>query len=73
MTDSAEDGSGVTQCPECGAEMNRKGVSGTQKNGLPAAYSWDECTECGTIIHEDGSIATPEDQQKAMEEAGKYV
>lgn len=49
-------------CPECGAEMNRQGLTGTDFKGREVGVTWDECPECGTVLDEFGEVITPEDQ-----------
>lgn len=51
-----------TECPGCGAAMERRAVHSTQQNSLGAPVDvsivWWECTDCDTFIDPNGNVAT---------------
>lgn len=56
----------MTECPDCGAEMEAEGWSGdvrSFKGGVVGIdVSVDVCPECGLVIDDMGNVARPEDR-----------
>lgn len=48
------------KCPNCDAEMESRGASGTQYNAVGAAVdvsvSWDVCPDCATVVDPNGNV-----------------
>lgn len=61
------------KCPECDAEMDHHSESGVDSMGREQTAVWERCPDCGTIVDDEGSVMTPEDQEKAIEMAKEAV
>lgn len=48
-------------CPECGAELERRSAGGRGRGGLPQSVTWKVCPDCRTVVTEAGNVMTPTD------------
>lgn len=61
------------ECPTCGADMERYGLTGRDSKGRDVGVTWHECPECETHVDDFGEVWTKEDRQRAEAEALREI